>query len=405
MPLISIWQTNPSAISEFTIEQIVSVAGNGDLRDSGQCSRELRDYLAEVSTDQLANYLDYCLANSFQKNGLVLQDIVNELGRRPDYFVEFGRYQGTVNSIGYDGIWKAPERNTLILEVKTTDAYRISLDRLAGYRKNLIESSLVSSDSSILIVTGRQDTGELEAQIRGSRLAWDIRLISADALIKLVRIKESTENQETAEKIRRILAPLEFTRLDGFIDVIFTTAKDVESVVQSEPIDGKANEDNHDDSVLVSSADTSDPAALDRKRQQLIDLLNQHLNSKMVKSSRALYRSADNEVHIAPAISKRYLEKGKSPYWYAFHPQWNQFLDNAPKSLFVLGCMDRDEAYAIPLKELRRILPSLNTITRPDGKTYRDYPLDAGRGISSPAAGMKVLTSGFGVIQPSASDV
>jgi len=35
----------------------------------------------------------------------------------------------------------------------------------------------------VLIVVGRQDTGELEAQIRGSRHAWDIRLISAEALL------------------------------------------------------------------------------------------------------------------------------------------------------------------------------------------------------------------------------
>ena len=46
MPLISIWQSNPAAVSKFSIEQIVSAAGTGDLRDGSECSTELRDYLS-----------------------------------------------------------------------------------------------------------------------------------------------------------------------------------------------------------------------------------------------------------------------------------------------------------------------------------------------------------------------
>ena len=38
--------------------------------------------------------------------------------------------------------------------------------------------NLVIPDSSMLIVVGGEDTGDLEAQIRGSRYAWDIRLVS-----------------------------------------------------------------------------------------------------------------------------------------------------------------------------------------------------------------------------------
>jgi hypothetical protein len=35
----------------------------------------------------------------------------------------------------------------------------------------------------------------------------------------------------------------------------------------------------------------------------------------------------------------------------------------------VLGCMDKKEAFAIPLTELRHILPNLNQTIKPD-KTY-----------------------------------
>jgi len=116
----------------------------------------------------------------------VLQDLVNELGRRLDYKVTNGRYQGTSTQIGFDGIWTSPEGHTIVAEVKTTDTYRIALDSIAGYRQKLLAAKTFSEPSSILILVGRQDTGELEAQIRGSRHAWDIRLISVDALLKLV---------------------------------------------------------------------------------------------------------------------------------------------------------------------------------------------------------------------------
>jgi hypothetical protein len=96
---------------------------------------------------------------------MVLQDLVNELGRRLDYTVTNGRYQGTQNAIGFDGLWRSPEGHTIVVEVKTSDAYRISLDTLSGYRQRLISNGEITDESSILIVVGRQDTGELEAQV------------------------------------------------------------------------------------------------------------------------------------------------------------------------------------------------------------------------------------------------
>jgi len=234
MPLIELWSSNPAAIGQFAVEQIVATAGSGDLRDESECSQELRRYLTEVPSSKLAEYVDRCLTTHFPKSGMVLQDLINELGRRLDYQVTNGRYQGTVNSIGHDGIWLSPEGHTIIAEVKTTDAYRISLDTIAGYKDKLIDAGRVSSQPSVLIVVGRQDTGELEAQFRGSRHAWDMRLISADALIKLVQLKEDAEGTDTGRKIRSLLAPREFTRLDQLVDVMFTTAKDFEGATEPE---------------------------------------------------------------------------------------------------------------------------------------------------------------------------
>ena len=40
----------------------------------------------------------------FEKSGETLQDIVNELGRRLDFEVENGFYQGRTNAVGNDGL-------------------------------------------------------------------------------------------------------------------------------------------------------------------------------------------------------------------------------------------------------------------------------------------------------------
>jgi len=115
MPLLELWSSNPATISQFTIEQIVKTSGSGTLQDASDCSSELRTYLLEVSSEKLAEYIDTCLTAHFPNSGRVLQDLINELGRRLDYEVTNGRYQGTVNAIGYDGIWVSPEGQSIVV--------------------------------------------------------------------------------------------------------------------------------------------------------------------------------------------------------------------------------------------------------------------------------------------------
>jgi hypothetical protein len=228
MSLIQLSAKSPQLFYEKNIDQIVGIAGDGKLTDGSKCSTELREYLTGLPAQKLFTHIDYCLANSFDKIGFVLQDLVNELGRRLDYEVENGLYQGKVGQIGCDGVWTDPDGHSIVVEVKTTDVYRINLDTgAAKYRKKLLESNKITEKSSILIVVGRQDTGDLEAQIRGSRHAWDARIISVDALVKLVELKVNSDEDETTQKIRNLLVPFEYTRLDNIIDVMFAAAKDV----------------------------------------------------------------------------------------------------------------------------------------------------------------------------------
>lgn len=365
MPLLSIWASNPETILDFTIEQIVSAAGNGKLLDNSECSKELREYLSQVSSEKLAEYANHCLTTKFDTNGKILQDIVNELGTRLDYGVTNGRYQGSQNSIGNDGLWLSPEGHHILVEVKTTDAYSISLDTIAKYRTSLRKEGRINDENSMLLVVGRYDTGQLEAQVRGSRHAWDMRLISVDSLVNLVTLKESTEDEATSSKIRGILIPVEYTRLDRLIDVMFTTAKDVENAIESEI----PQEEGPDESTTdKGSWEFTESALIDEKRTNILRSIEKIKDIKLVKKSRALYWSSDRSIGIACTISKRYYGKNFL-YWYAYHPAWQDFLTKTNKGYFALGGMDLNVAFSIPLEIIQNKLPELNTTTKNE-KTY-----------------------------------
>src|ERR1043165_2402931 len=364
MALITIWKSNPDAVLSMTIQQIVATAGNGNLRDSSDCSNELREFLSQVEGEQLGIFAEHCLTQSFEKSGMVLQDIVNELGRRLEYIVENGRYQGSSSSVGHDGLWRSPEGHSLVVEVKTTDAFRLRLDTIAGYREKLREQGSLLEPSSMLIIVGREDTGELEAQVRGSRHAWDMRLISVESLIHLVKLKETTDEPLTGSKIRSVLIPREYTRLDALIDIIFTAAKDVEAGVEEVEQPKETEEES-------SGWEFTDRTLLDSKRAEIISAFASQEQVSLIKRSRALSWTSDHRFRVGCTISKRYgKEVGSTLYWYAYHPRWDDFLGAGEVGYLILGCMDLAVAFAIPVEIIRQRQDELNLTHLPGGKSY-----------------------------------
>ena len=85
------------------------------------------------------------LEKSFEDNGLVLQDVINEVGRF-GLSVQNGIYRGKQQHNNCDGIWKS--KGWTFVEVKTTDAYSISLDKIAAY----LESEVSDERKTIVLV-------------------------------------------------------------------------------------------------------------------------------------------------------------------------------------------------------------------------------------------------------------
>jgi hypothetical protein len=357
MPLIQLWDSNPDVVLEYNIKQIVSAAGDGLLSDNSECSNELKYYISSIPTEKLFEHVRFCLGNSFEKSGFALQDLINELGRRLDYEVESGLYHGHVNAIGFDGIWRAPDGHAIIVEVKTTDAYRINLDKLSNYRTRLMQDSKISNKSSILIVVGRDDTGDLEAQIRGSRLAWDARIISIESMMKLLELKIQSEEENTTEKIRSVLVPFEYTRLDNIIDVMFTAARDVAAVEESAEVGA---------SERASAQEHTPRNIQDSIREKAIESLSRKESLTLIAHKRSQYWSRDKRTRVVCIVSKQY---DTGYYWYACHPHQRDFLSDSDRGFLLLGCVGGRYTYAVPKEKLIEILEFLN-VTENDTRKY-----------------------------------
>lgn len=365
---MTVLDPNSPDILKLDIRQIVTIAGDGKLKDGSTCSKEFRKFLRNIDAQKLFEYVDYCLEEKFDDSGLALQDIVNELGRRLEYEVENGLYRGTVNNAGQDGIWEA-DGQTTIVEVKTTDAYKIKLDTIIEYRKKLAERDRVSSDASILIVVGRSDTGDLEAQIRGSRYAWDIRLISAKALYNLVDLKVKSEEQETTEKIRNILRPIEYTRLDELIDIVFTAAQDMDSSAgeiedaemtlqatdEHEPATSEAvGEDKHQAQQHTSAE------IMNEVRKRAAQALGRREGVvSLVAVKRTQFNNHDGTIRAVSLASKMH---SKNILWFSFRPHQLEFLEKAgEKGFLLLTGVGQNRSHAIDISTLKPILPKLKT--------------------------------------------
>jgi hypothetical protein len=359
--ILDILEKNPDLFKSKSLSQILNFTGDGKLRDNNDTSSEFRNLLEIISSEILKSFINDCLTEKFENNngGYALQDIINQIGKRLGFKIENGLYQGKQNSIGFDGIWTSKDDYSFIIEVKTTDAYRINLDTIAEYRYKLIESKrILQEKSSILIIVGRQDTGDLEAQIRGSKHAWDIRLLSSDSLIKLLTLKESLNDVKTIQQINEILKPNEYTKIDKLIDLIFITSQDIQL----------NNEQENYDDIHIQKDDNKKQEHVNFN-EQCIRKLQEHFGKILIKESRAAFTSKNNELGLICIISKKYDRNNNERYWFSFHPHQKDFLKNFEKAYVGFGCGSTELLFLIPFGIFEPLLKNMN-ITENENRMY-----------------------------------
>jgi hypothetical protein len=368
MGLTSIQAKDPETLDGYRVDQIVALAGDGRLKDESLASNEFRNFLKTVDLNRLRKYAQETLEKPFQDNGFVLQDLVNELGRRLGYRVENGRYRGVVNQIGHDGLWISPSMR-LVVEVKTTDAYRINLSTIASYALSLKSKSEKETPLGLLVVVGRQDTGDLEAQIRGSKFAWDVRVISVESLVDLVGLIDVAVDQETEEALRSALLPVEYTRVDYLVELLSKLAFDVERSVQADQNDDEISGIQKPTKTLsdeVRLAPRGVEVTLEVLRELITSSIEKSFKARLVKQTTSRYL-LENKINFIVSLSKRYARNDQH-YWYAFQSRWQNFLDSE-NAYLCLGMQDKKYYLRIPGKLAEGYTGALNKTEKP-GNLY-----------------------------------
>ncbi|QDS97685.1 hypothetical protein [Adhaeretor mobilis] len=350
MTLIDLWNSDRTQVTSKRLEQLIAFAGEGKLRDGNETTAELRALLAVVPSDILGEWIEECLTSRFSDFGFVVQDIVNEIGHRLNFVVRPGVYRGHSNE-GYDGLWQIPNGQSILVESKCSTAYSINLARIADYRKQIAPDLAVEPESiSILLVVGDESTEDLEAQVRGSRFAWDIRLLGMRALFRLLQLRESLDDPAVERQIQNLLIPKEFTRLDSIVDLVFSTAED-------------AQDNTEEPEVEHSEPRTKDtPAA--NFHGEILPRLERRFGKSLVKRSRVVWGSPDDSVLVSCQVSREYDSGG---YWFGLKRTTKESLEKHGNAHCAFGLNSPDKVLLIPYNDLAKQLDNCHTSPDRDG--------------------------------------
>jgi hypothetical protein len=211
----------------------------------------------------------------------------------------------------------------------------------------------------MLLIVGRQDTGDLEAQIRGSRHAWDVRIISVDALMRLMSIKEEVEDPQIVQRIHSVLIPREFTRLDEIANILFSATEEVKQETVEIDEEGEVVEKK-------LTGPKFKPVAF---HDACISRIQALLKETFVKRTRAQYSTPDNSTVINCAVSKEHNPDTNPNYWFAFHPHQRDALKNAQKAYVAFGCGTSKRVLLIPFSAFEPLVDGMWT-TQKDDRLY-----------------------------------
>jgi hypothetical protein len=225
--------------------------------------------------------------------------------------------------------------------------------------------------SSILFVVGREDTGDLEAQIRGSRHAWDIRLISIDSLLRLMLLKENVDDPQIIQRICEILIPKEFTRLDHIVDIVFFTAEEAKQESEDIAVPLATDPGLESERKPFTRSDESV-----RFNEACVQRFGQLHNVQLARKTKTMYQTADQNMRIVSLVSRDYEKREESPdpskgsFWYGFRDYQKEFIEESQNGYVVLGCGTPDDMLEIPSAEVNTWLERLNTSTKSTGTVH-----------------------------------
>lgn len=115
------------------------------------------------------------------------------------------------------------------------------------------------------------------------------------------------------------------------------------------------------DIQLVRSASELKKAAV----ETFGDITRRHF----VQKTKSFFSDDTSSARVVCTVSSRYNNKGKRKYWFGYHTEWIDYLEDAEIGHFLLVCKDRDIAFALPKALMTSLLPKLR-FTDPGNGRY-----------------------------------
>ena len=227
---------------ELTLELLIDIAG--EYRDGSTSAKRFRSILQDEQTTQeeVEQFLNEALNGTETYHNRAFQDIVNNIGQRLGFTVEYGPFQGTSRNIGNDGLWKstAAEGNDevyLVAESKKSTAYQIDPNQVGGYMDEIVSERGIDPGAVYgLYVIGTEDTDTVVNTIRGSQYRDRVRCIPASQLLTLLAIQEKSGLQH--EQILNLLLPLDTVNVGSLVQLVEDVIQFGESTDSSEVVSG-----------------------------------------------------------------------------------------------------------------------------------------------------------------------
>ena len=120
-------------------------------------------------------------------------------------------------------------------------------------------------------------------------------------------------------------------------------------------------------------AEKTDRALIEEMKERAIKGFSAVKGVELVRRSRSYFWSADKQVRACCTVSKRY-DNDYQPYWYAYHPPWDEFLRES-EGYLIFACMDMNSAFAVPQGWFAENIGNLNMTEREGGRSYWHIPL------------------------------
>lgn len=151
--------------------------------------------------------------------------------------------------------------------------------------------------------------------------------MGVNALTRLARLGD--DDSELLDKVRSLLKPREYTRLDDLIEVV---------IVSSEAGEAAAGMIN-----ISDSEDTSEPAnrasaesPLNRRRTKIVAALSRKFGCELERSGGSLFRDFRGSIRVRVSVSKSHdAARHGHKYWYSITPRQIESASGASTSSFI----------------------------------------------------------------------